>query len=88
MKRGDIIAAVDAELERAMRLHKEPIHSYHEAEGVIREEFEEFWDEAKLKKPDPEKAYEELVQTAAMCCRAILDLGLGSLSAEGPGETS
>lgn len=45
-----------------------------EAIGVIREEFDEFWDEVKKKQRDPEVELRELVQIAAMCQRAIEDL--------------
>jgi hypothetical protein len=75
---------VAAEVKRAMGLFP-PMHSAHEAHSVILEEFEEFWDDVKI---NPKKLSEgqrverlehmrkELTQTAAMCLRAIVDLGL------------
>ena len=56
-----------------------PMHSPHEAEAVIREEFDEYWDEVKkhnTSKPDRDtrpRQREELIQLAAMCMRALID---------------
>lgn len=66
------------------------MHSHHEAKAVIEEEFTEYWDLVMLnpRKPmvHPRKGYpltpeqrlqelrEELIQTAAMCVRALVDL--------------
>jgi hypothetical protein len=75
---------VAAEVKRAMSLHP-PMHSAHEAFAVIVEELEEFWEDVKI---NPKKLSEgqrterlehmrgELTQTAAMCLRALVDLGL------------
>jgi hypothetical protein len=75
---------IAAETKRAMGLHA-PLHSAHEAHSVILEELEEFWDDVKV---NPKKLSEgqrvarlehmrgELTQTAAMCLRALVDLGL------------
>jgi hypothetical protein len=66
-------------------LHKQGIVSLHEAKAVIEEELDEFWD---FVKQNPRKLNdlhrkirarglrEELIQTAAMCVRAIVDLDL------------
>ena len=72
-----ITEAVRKEMERAISMHG-PLQSAHEAYGVINEEFEEFWDEVKKKRHNRNKKMmrEELIQTAAMCCRAIYDLKL------------
>jgi hypothetical protein len=80
---------VYVEALRASNLHP-PMHSRHEAKAVIEEEFDELWELIKLnpKKPmiHPSKGYplsigqwkaeirEELIQTAAMCVRAVYDL--------------
>lgn len=80
---------VAREALRAATLHK-PMNSHHEAKSVIEEEFNEYWDLVKLnpRKPmtHPTKGYaltpeqrnqelrEELIQTAAMCVRAVHDL--------------
>jgi hypothetical protein len=74
----EIAAEVVAEVTRATRMF-EPLNSPHEAEGVIREEFEEFWDEVKAYNPrknrDTRPAMRtELIQLAAMSVRAVLDV--------------
>jgi hypothetical protein len=52
--------------------------SWHEAYGLIAEEFEEFWDEVKKKtsKRDRLNALQELVQVATLCERVAIDLAL------------
>jgi hypothetical protein len=66
------------EVLRAASLHA-PMHSPHEADSVIREEYEEFWDEVKAfnlpKGRDTRPAMRaELIQLAAMAIRAISDI--------------
>lgn len=68
-----IISRVYGELMRAVMLHG-PMHSYHEGHSVIEEEFEELWDEIKVKRPDNAKLVEEAIQLAAMACRFVYDL--------------
>jgi hypothetical protein len=72
-----IILEVCSELKRAMQLHG-PQRSAHESYAVILEELDEFWQEVRKKKEhrNPKAMRTELIQTAAMCCRAIHDLGL------------
>jgi hypothetical protein len=75
---------IAAETERAMSLHPS-ISTAHEGYAVIKEEFEEFWEEVKLN-PSKLSAMEradrldrmrkELIHTAAMCVRTMLDLAL------------
>lgn len=88
-KLADIAAKAYQEAERATALHQ-PMRSLHEAKAVIEEEFDEFWDLVKLNpnKPmvHPTKGHVlsveewkreirlELIQTAAMCLRAVHDL--------------
>lgn len=62
------------ELQQARQKHA-PIHSHHEAYGVIKEEFDEYWEEVKRQEPirDPLSLYSELVQVAAMAARAAVD---------------
>ena len=72
------------EVNRAMQIHK-GMNSLHEAKAVIEEEFDEFWEQVKI---NPKKLSieqqdfrkvelrNELIQTAAMCVRAIMDLKL------------
>lgn len=68
-----------AEIFRAMQLHSS-MSNAHEALAVIEEEVFEFKLEVYKKQSarDPLKMRSELVQTAAMCIRAIHDLNLGS----------
>ena len=78
-----ITDAVCSEVLRAMR-HHGPMHSHHEAYAVIREEFEqEYWplvcqNPSKLTRDEQQARlaalHSELIQTAAMCVRAIWDL--------------
>jgi len=70
-----ILGMVRSELLRASEMHP-AMRSLHEAHGVILEEFEEFWEEAKKKtgSQDENLIKKELIQTAAMCVRAILDI--------------
>jgi len=72
---GVILGRIKLELFRARKLYP-AIHSLHEAHSVILEEFMEFWEEVR-KKPedrDTDRAKKELIQTAAMCVRTILDV--------------
>jgi hypothetical protein len=67
---------IEAELKRARLYHKTGIRSTSEAVGVVREEYLEFEAEAFLKITNRTALKKELVQLAAMCVRAIEDLGL------------
>ena len=53
-----------------------PFHSAHEGHSVLREEFEELWDEVKVAQPrrDIEKMKHEALQTAAMAVRFVIDV--------------
>lgn len=64
------------ELKRARRLHKTPILTYHDGAGIIKEEFDELWEEIRRKNQDPAAIKHELIQIAAMCLRMIQDLKL------------
>lgn len=80
-QKGNIVGIADEivkEVLRAATLHA-PMHSPHEADSVIREEYEEFWDEVKAfnlpKGRDTRpRMREELIQLAAMAIRAISDI--------------
>lgn len=56
----------------------EPIHSSHEGYAIIKEELDEFWEVVKDKnhKFAKKQELEELVQTATMCWRTAIDIGL------------
>ena len=77
-KYHDVALEVAVEASRAGTLFP-PMNSPHEASAVIREEFDEYWDEVKkhnTSKPDRDtrpRQREELIQLAAMCIRAITD---------------
>ncbi len=72
-----LVDEVGSEVKRAMDLHA-PLNSAHEAYAVILEELDEFKEEVFLRreKRSPERMKKELIQTAAMCIRAINDLKL------------
>lgn len=79
MKLLDAVAAVQAEVQRAASKH-EPMNSHHEAYAVIREEFEvEYFGEvckggAESGPRHTEQLKKELIHTAAMAVRALVDL--------------
>ena len=58
----------------AAKSKHEDFNSHHEAASVIREEFEEYWEEVRRKDFDIMAARKELIQTAAMCVRALVEL--------------
>lgn len=72
-----VIGFVQEELVRARKMHK-PMNSAHEAYAVILEEVEEYWQEVMKKRADRDAGAmkQELIQIAAMACRAVIDLGL------------
>lgn len=72
----DIITQVSEEFKRAAQKHK-PMNSHHEAFAVILEEVDEYWREVQKGGSvprDPVALRTELIQTAAMCFRALHDL--------------
>lgn len=72
-----VLTAIGIEVRSAVQKHAS-LNSAHEAYAVILEELDEFWDEVKLRREqrDPQAMRNELIQTAAMCVRTIIDLGL------------
>lgn len=64
------------EVIRARKLWP-PMHSLHEAYAVIEEELDEVKEHMKLRQNTrvATEVRKELIHTAAMCMRAILDLG-------------
>lgn len=76
IKAEQVADDVYQEFARATRKHT-PMHSHHEAYAVIKEEFDEYWQEVQKggsKPRDPEALRTELIQTAAMCLRTLHDL--------------
>ena len=72
-----VLTEIGVELRSAVQQHASQ-NSAHESYAVIKEELDEFWDEVKKKREQRSSALmrRELIQTAAMCARAIIDLGL------------
>jgi hypothetical protein len=68
-----VLSDILAELHRATLKHP-PIQSVHEGVAIIREEFDELWEVAKRRDPDPARLHEEAVQVAAMAARFVRDL--------------
>ena len=70
-----VLDEIGDELQRAEQMHA-PINSLHEGYAVIAEELDEFWDQVKRKARDrdPVAVRTELIQTAAMCVRTILNV--------------
>lgn len=67
------LAELAEEYRRARTLHNHTFQTGHEAHSVILEELEEVWEE--IKHPtDYLHLRKELVQTAAMCMAAALEL--------------
>lgn len=75
MKWNKVRTLVNHETAQAIARHT-PMHSHHEAYAVIKEEFDEYWTEVtkRSSQRDSEALKLELVQTAAMCLRALHDL--------------
>lgn len=67
--------AIRDETLRAISLHRS-MNSLHEAYAIILEEVDELWGEVKKKdwRRSEREVLQELVQIAAMCCRAAVDL--------------
>lgn len=70
-----ILGLVDAEVRSASSKHPK-LNSAHEAYAVILEELDEFKMEVWRRKKDKLAMRKELIQTAAMCVRALHDLDL------------
>jgi hypothetical protein len=73
MKQSTALKLVLDELERATDEHG-PFASAHEAASVIREEYEELWDEVKAGNSASDRAASEAVQLTAMGLRYLIDL--------------
>lgn len=70
-----VLEEIGEEVQRAESLHA-PLNSHHEAYAVILEELDEYWEQVRLKREDrdPAAMRKELIQTGAMCVRAILNV--------------
>ena len=68
-------AAIEAAEEVKRARNKFPaFRSGHEGFGVIKEEFDELWDEIKMKFPDKIKMRAEAMQVAAMAIAFMVDI--------------
>lgn len=70
------IEMVMSEYDRATSIHG-PFNSAHEGHSVIREEFEELWEEVRRRDKDGNAMLKEAVHTTAMGLRFIVDICLG-----------
>lgn len=66
-----IIKDVVEEINRAIDRHGKG-YTFHERHSVLREEFEELWDEIKMKNHDVDRIYIEAKQTAAMAITIMM----------------
>jgi hypothetical protein len=73
MNKAGAFAAVMDEFDKAMVAHKS-FNSPHEGHSVIEEEFDELWDEIKVRNQSVSRMREEAVQLAAMAIRFIVEL--------------
>lgn len=73
---------VATEAARATENHGQ-FNSLHEAYGVLAEEVDEFWEEVRKKREDrsAENIRAELIQIAAVCCKAAEKFGVSNLKA-------
>lgn len=73
-----------SELVRS-RLQYGKMSSLHEGASILREEYEEFWDEVKLKQHSKERLVTELIQVAAVAQCIAEDLcGVSKISEHDP----
>lgn len=61
------------EFERATKIHGR-FNSAHEGYAVIKEEFDELWDEIKKNKRDEDHMKREATQLVAMSLRFLVDI--------------
>jgi NTP pyrophosphatase (non-canonical NTP hydrolase) len=67
----DVLAEVQAELERSNAKHRAFFYSAHEGFSVLKEEVDELWDEVKAQERDMVRMRKEALQVAAMAVKFI-----------------
>jgi hypothetical protein len=70
----DAFDEVVAEMQSAKAKWPGDFKNTHEAYAVIKEEFDELWDEIRKKQPDKARLRHEAIQTTAMLFRLITEL--------------
>lgn len=71
-----IVQVVIDELDRATKIHPEPMRSPHEGFAILKEEVDELWEvvRGKDESRDPLAMQKEAVQVAAMALRFLSDV--------------
>lgn len=69
-----VSSGVEDEMIEAKKNYQDYFKNYHEAYAVIKEEFDELWDEIRKKEHNKEAIRKEAIQTAAMLYRLIIEL--------------
>jgi len=72
---GPFLSLQTANLNVQRQLNYMPVVDAHHAYGLLREELEEFFEEAREQEPSGDSLLEELVDIAAMAQKAAEDLG-------------
>lgn len=70
---ADALADIGEEYLRAAKMYP-PMNSAHEGYAVIKEEFEELWEEIRLKNPNRDNMKVEATQVGAMALRFLVDV--------------
>lgn len=73
MNREIAMNLIDDEIARVQAIEN-TYNNFHEASAVIREEYEELWDEIKMKHHSVEKIRYEAVHLAATTLRLLTEL--------------
>lgn len=73
MDKNAALSLIGAEYVNARTVHG-PMHSMHEGIAIIKEEFDELWDEVKEKNPDLDAVRKEARQLGAMALAFLTEL--------------
>lgn len=70
----DALESIENEYKNAREKFK-PMYNFHEAYGIIKEEFDEFFDAVKSKSPNRHaNVFKEIIQVGAMCLSVLIEL--------------